>query len=87
MHSPARTAVYILLLLAGLSLTPARLLAESLLIAAIGLTAFLLVQVRRTRNGVDYAFAWVALWAVAAVLGAPVVPAFRILGALAGGGL
>ena len=87
MNSPARTVVYVVLLLVGLSLTPARLVDTSLTIAAVGLLAFLLVQVRATKNDIDHALAWVALWAVAAVLSAPFVPAFRVLGELAGGAL
>ncbi|MEU6595329.1 hypothetical protein ABZ923_40085 [Streptomyces sp. NPDC046881] len=79
----ARTGVYVALLLVGLSLTPARFLHISLPIAAIGLLAFFVVQVRSTKNETDLAFAWVALWAVVAVLGAPLVTFWHALGDLA----
>lgn len=85
MNRIIRAVVYVLLLILGLSLTPARLWHTSFNIAVIGLAAVLLVQLRTTRNRVDEALAWVALWAVCAVLGAPFVPAFRALGELAVG--
>ncbi|MGW2951564.1 hypothetical protein [Streptomyces eurythermus] len=80
-----RTVVYVVLLFLGLSLSPAKLYHQSLITASIGLLAVLLVQIRTTRNTIDYALAWVALWAMATVLVTPFVPAFRALGELVGG--
>jgi hypothetical protein len=87
MSRSARTFVYVVLLFVGLSLTPARLVHTSLPIAAIGLLAFLAVQMRSTKHVIDYAFAWIALWALASVLAAPFIPAFHALGELARGAL
>ncbi|MXM66775.1 hypothetical protein GR925_25920 [Streptomyces sp. HUCO-GS316] len=77
-----KSGVYVLLLLLGLSLTPAHVFDVTLKIAIVGLCAMVLVQLRSTRTTLDYAFAWVALWAVVAVLGAPLIPLWHNLGEL-----
>lgn len=87
MNRIVRLAVYTLLLVLGLSATPATLYNESLVIAVIGFACVVLVQVRTTRNAVDQGLAWTALWAVAAVLGAPFIPVFHLIGDLTVGGL
>ena len=74
-----KAGVYVLLLILGLSLTPAHVFNVTLKIAIIGLGAMILVQLRSTRNTLDYALAWVALWAVIAVLGAPLIPLWHNL--------
>ncbi|MCX4458526.1 hypothetical protein OOK58_42190 [Streptomyces sp. NBC_01728] len=82
-----RTVVYVLLLLIGLSAVPTRLYSVTFNIAIIGLGSMVLLQLRSTRNRLDYALAWVALWAVVAVIGAPFAPEFHALGELARGAL
>lgn len=85
MSRVTRAGVYVTLLVLGLSLTPARLFDVTAKIAIIGLCAMVLVQLRSTRTTLDYAFAWVALWAVVAVLGAPLVPLWHNLAELVRG--
>lgn len=87
MNRIIRITLYLLLLLLGLSATPAHLMNVSYDIAAVGLAAMLLLHLRSARSRLDYALAWVALWAVLAVLCAPLVPFWRALGDLAVGAL
>lgn len=82
MSRVTKAGVYVLLLILGLSLTPAHVFDVTAKIAIIGLCAMVLVQLRTTRTTLDYAFAWVALWAVVAVLGAPLVPLWHTLAEL-----
>jgi hypothetical protein len=76
----ARAGLYVTLLILGLSLTPPHIFSVTLKIAIVGLCCMILVQLRSTRNIVDEALAWVALWAVVAVLGSPLVPLWHTLG-------
>lgn len=86
MNASAKTGIYVLLLALGLSATPTRLLSTTLDIAIIGLLCMVVLNLRTTRNSVDNALAWVALWAVIAVLGAPLVPLWHGLADLVSGG-
>jgi len=81
----ARAGVYVALLILGLSLTPAHVFDVTLKIAIIGLGCMIIVQLRTGRTTFDYALAWVALWAVVAVLGAPLVPLWQNLAELVRG--
>lgn len=82
MSRTARVGVYVTLLILGLSLTPPHIFNVTLKMAIVGLCCMILVQLRSTRNIVDEALAWVALWAVIGVLGAPFVPVWHHLGEL-----
>lgn len=82
MSRTARVGAYVTLLILGLSLTPPHLFSMTLKMAIVGLFCMLLVQLRSTRNIVDEALAWVALWAVIGVLGSPFVPLWHNLGEL-----
>lgn len=81
----AKTGVYVLLLVLGLSMTPAHVFNVTMQIATVSLLCMVLVQLRSTRTSLDYALAWVALWAVVAVLGAPLVPVWTGLAGLLNG--
>ncbi|MFM9590749.1 hypothetical protein ACKI16_29605 [Streptomyces scabiei] len=83
----AKTGVYILLLVLGLSVAPAHVFNVTMQIAGIGLLCMLLLQLRSTRTRFDYALAWVALWAVVAVLSSPLVPVWHGLANLMSGAL
>jgi hypothetical protein len=83
--SLSRLGVYVFLLVVGIAASPAQLHGELYRIGVVGLACVLLVQLRTTRNALDHALAWIALWAVVAVLVAPFLPLFHALGVLPGG--
>ncbi|WP_328434539.1 hypothetical protein [Streptomyces sp. NBC_00425] len=73
MNRIARSAVYVALLLLGLSMTPTRIYGLSLNFAAVGILALVLLQLRTTKNPVDYALARLALGCLGVVYFAPLL--------------
>lgn len=79
--SRARRSTLILILLGlPLAVTPHAILHTQLWLAGLCLLCVLVLQLRTTKNFLDVALAFVALWALLSVMAGPFLPALHGLG-------